>query len=167
MEKLKILQTRIKKRKKDIALIIAWSVVIALILIKTHQFFYWENEQFSIYKVPYLHYKGPVFSDLDRLLLLAASFLVTLFLSDAKSVIYGYFVSIVLSSLITVIYLFLYIWFVLELGVLLSTIPFGWEWVLFLAIINVFRFMFPIGIVFCLIGVTVGSLTKTWLKPYS
>jgi hypothetical protein len=167
MEKLKTLQTRIKKRKKDIALILAWSVVIALILIKTYQFFYWENEQFSVYKVPYLHYKGPVFSDLDRVLLLATSFLATLFLSDPKSVVYGFFVSTILSSLIAVIYLFLYIWFVLDLGVLLSTIPFGWEWVLFLAIINVFRFMFPIGIVFCLIGVTVGSLTKMVLRPYS
>lgn len=146
-------------------LVVGWAVAIALILIKTHQIFYYENEELLIRQIPYLHYKGPAFTDIDRLFLVAVSILMALFLAEAKSVIYGYFTAMVLSSLIAVVYLFFYIWFALGFAELLSPISFGWELGVFLAIINVFRFMVPIGIIFSLLGVALGSVIRVWLKP--
>ncbi|MCK4477705.1 hypothetical protein KAU88_04165 [Candidatus Bathyarchaeota archaeon] len=165
MEKVRNFRAQIQRNKKDIAIIIVWTIVISLILIKTHQFFYLDNEQFSVYKIPYLQYAGPTFTEFDRLLLLATSFLVGIILVDIKNIVYGYFASMFLSSLIAVVYVFIYIWFTLGLVETLSRLPFGWELALFFGIANVFRFMIPAGMLFCLIGVLTGNIIRTMLKP--
>jgi hypothetical protein len=75
-------------------------------------------------------------------------------------VIFGYFASLFLSSVITVVYVFLFNWYSLELGETFVELAFGWEWVLFQAILNIFRYIFPLGITFSLIGVCVGSVLR-------
>lgn len=165
LEKVRYVGIRIKERKKDIAVIVGWVIVIMLIIVKTHEFFYLENSEFSTYKIPYLHYKGPTFTELDKLLLVISSFVVGMILTDVKSVVYGYFASVILSFFAGTIYVFLYIWFVLGLGAAFSLIPFGWEWVLLLAFMNVFRSLFPMGILLCLIGESIGSFVRVWLRP--
>lgn len=164
IEKVRNIQTWIKRGKKDILVIAGWSIAIALIMIKNHWFFYLENPKFSVYKIAYRFTEGPLFTELDYLLLVTASFLVGMILIDVKTIVYGYMVSMCLSSSMAVAYIFLYIWFVLGLGRVLSLTPFDWEWALFFALLNVFRFMFPMGMTFCLIGVTVGSFLRGWLK---
>lgn len=165
LEKVKQVKSQVGRKKKDIAVTIVWAIAVTLIIVKTHQSFYLQNKKFSVYNIPYLHYEGAMFSDLDRLLLVAASFLVGFILVDTKSVIYGYFASMFLAFSMAVTYVSLYVWFVLGLGEALSLSPFGWEWAIFLGFINVFRFMFPIGLVMCLIGVVAGNFVRIWIRP--
>ncbi|UCG36557.1 MAG: hypothetical protein JSV64_08155 [Candidatus Bathyarchaeota archaeon] len=159
------LKWRISRNKKDLLVILGWTIAITLIIVKTHQIFYLTNERFLKRQVGFLTYDGPVFSELDLLLITVVSFFVAISVSKFKSIILGYFASITLSFLLSVFYTFLYIWFILQLDQVFAQLPYGWEWVLFMAIINVFRFMIPLGITFILIGAVVGAFTRMVINP--
>jgi len=164
MEKVKNLKMFFSRRKKTIAVIVGWIIVISLIMIKSHQLYYAESEKFASYKISWLEYEGPKFDSLDLTLLLITSFLVGVTITNVKHLVCGYFATMFLSFLIGVVYVFLYDWFILTLGEALSDVPFGWEWGFHIAFLNIFRFMFPMGMFSCLIGVIMGSYVRTWLK---
>ena len=105
-------------------------------------------------------YYAPTASPLELMLILFISLAITVFLISAKGLIFGYIGSLILSSLIAVAYMFLFNWYVLDLGRVFSELPFGWEWVVFQAIINTFRYIFPLGVTFSLIGVCIGSIIR-------
>jgi hypothetical protein len=159
------LLTKIKKSKRSISVVLGWTATITLIIIATHQSFYITEKAFSTYKIPYLTYKGPIFTDLGNLLLLVAGAIAGILIADVKTMIYGYFAAMFLSFSSALIYVFLYIWYPLELGSVLSEIPFGWELALFMAFGNVFRFLIPFGLVFSLLGLLAGNFLKTLLMP--
>ncbi len=150
----------LKRRRIDIAVIIGWSIAIALLIIRTYQIFYAESILLSYNRIAYLSYEGPTFTVPDQLLLMAISFFTGIILTDIKSVIYGFFTTIFLSSALATGYVFTYIWFVLEYERTLSHLPFGWEDAVFLAMVNVFRFMFPMGILFTFLGITIGIFIR-------
>jgi len=147
------------RRKIDLVMILAWSFAVALVLIKTYNIFYAESF-LSQRKIAYLSYKGPTFTELDLLILVAVSFIVALMLKDIRSIIYGFFTTILGSFTISSIYVFAYIWFVLDFVGSHGAIPWGWEDAVFLAVVNVFRFIFPMGILCCFIGITIGIFIK-------
>lgn len=151
-------------RKRSIAIVLVWAIVISLIMIKTHWVFYVENVQFSVYRLPWRADEGPKFTGMDWVLLILVSFLVGVVLTDAKKLAYGYFATMLLSIGVGIVYVFLYNWLVLRLGAILSEVPFGWEWALWTAILNVVRFMLPVGMFCCLIGVLTGSFIRIWLS---
>lgn len=150
----------VKRRRIDIAVIIAWSVAVALLIINTYNNFYAESILLSYHKIAYLPYEGPTFTGVDLLLLAAISFFAGIVLTDVKSIIYGFFTNIFLSFTLASAYVFTYIWFVLEYERSLSQIAFGWEDAAFLAMVNVFRFVFPMGILFCFLGITIGIFIR-------
>lgn len=159
------LLVNIKRSKRSVAVVLGWTTVIALIVIATHQSFYLAEEEFSIYKIPYVHYKGAAFTDLGILLLLIAGFVAGTLIGDIKAMIYGYFATMFLSFSIALLYIFLYIWYPLEVGTALAGIPFAWELALFMAFANVLRFLVPFGVLFSLIGLVAGNFLKTLLLP--
>ncbi|MCW4053228.1 MAG: hypothetical protein NWE78_08500, partial [Candidatus Bathyarchaeota archaeon] len=61
----------VKRRRIDIAVIIAWSVAVALLIINTYNNFYAESILLSYHKIAYLPYEGPTFTGVDLLLLAA------------------------------------------------------------------------------------------------
>jgi hypothetical protein len=150
----------LKRRRIDIAVIIGWSIAIALLIIRTYQIFYAESIRLSFYKVAYLSYEGPTFTIPDQLLIAAVSFIAGIILTDIKSVIYGFFTTIFLSSALATAYVFNYIWFNLEYVRMLSHLAFGWEEAVFLAMVNVFRFVFPYGVLFSFLGITIGIFIR-------
>ena len=160
MEALRSFAVLLKKRKRDVFLVALWTIVVTLMIIRTHQQFYIDHPEIAYYQIGFLTYAGPTFSGLDVVLILLVSAVVSTFLISVRSVIFGYFASLFLGCSIGVVYMFLYNWFVLELGVPFSELPYGWEWVLFMGIINVFRYIFPLGITFSLVGVGVGGVIK-------
>jgi hypothetical protein len=159
------LLAQIKRNKRSISVVLGWVAAIALIVIATHRSFYIAEEAFSTYKIPYLHYKGPIFTDIGMLLLLVVGFIAGILIGDVKAMIYGYFAAMFLAFSIVLLYIFLYIWYPLELGPVLSGIPYGWELALFMAFANVFRFLIPFGVLFSLIGLLAGNFLKTLLLP--
>jgi hypothetical protein len=149
----------LKRRKIDLIVVLAWSVAVSLVLIKTYNIFYAESF-LSQRQIAYLSYTGPTFTDLDLLLLGATSLVVAILLTDIKSIIYGFFTTILGAFTISTLYIFTYIWFVLDYVRSLGVIPWGWEDAAFLAMVNVFRFIFPMGILCCLMGITLAIFIK-------
>jgi hypothetical protein len=160
MERLRSFAALIKKRRRDVLLLALWTVAIAVIFIRTHQQHYLETPMMSYYQRGFSEYSGPRPSGIDLMLMLLVSSIATFFLISIRSVIFGYFASIFLSSIITVVYVFLFNWYSLRLAETFAELPFGWEWVLFQAFLNVFRYIFPLGITFILIGVCIGSIGR-------
>jgi hypothetical protein len=160
VEGLRVLAALIRKRRRDIFLIALWTIAIAALIIKTHQQFYVDNPMMTYYQLGFSEYRSPAPSELDLALILLISTVVSVFLISMRSVIFGYFASLFLSCSIVVVYMFLFNWFALGLTRTFSELPFGWEWVVFQAIINTFRYIFPLGVTFSLIGVCIGSIVR-------
>ena len=161
---IKVFSTFFLKRRKAILLSLAWGIVISLVIIKSHFLFYLANQKFSVYRISWLSYQGPEFTDLDLALLFFSSLVIGVLATDAKRMIYGYFAAILTSTSIAILYVFLYNWFTLRLGETLIEVSFGWETGIYIAFLNVLRFMFPMGMVCCLIGSIVGNVAAIWIR---
>jgi hypothetical protein len=164
MEMLRTVRERVKRNKRDLFLIGLWTIALALIIIRTHQQFYIDHPEIAARGVGFLSYAGPTFSEVELAIVLLVSALVSFFLVSVRSVIYGYFAAIVFSCSAATVYIYLYNWYVLELANVFAELAYGWEWVLFMAIINIFRYVFPIGITFSLIGTVLGTVARTLLN---
>lgn len=151
--KLKNICEFIKIKKKNILGLCAWTLIIALVLIKTYYFFF---SRTGVIPRPFSTVYGPMLGTLDMAVLLAASTVIALILADAKSIVYSYLLSIFLSSLIAMAYDAYYIWSMW--GYLFQTVPYGWELACYWATMNVFRTMFPFGVSVCLLGAIVGGM---------
>jgi hypothetical protein len=146
-------------RVRNLIVVLAWATAISLVLIKTYNLFYTES-LFSQRQIAYLSYKGPTFTELDLLILGVTSLVVAMVLTDIRVVVYGFFTTILGSFAISSLYVFAYIWYVLDYVQSLGGVPWGWEDAAFLAVVNVFRFIFPMGILCCLMGITLGIFIK-------
>lgn len=160
MERLRTYAALVKKNRRDLLLLALWTITIAVVFIRTHQQYYLDTPMVTYYQIGFSQYATPKPSEVDLMLILLISSIVTFFLVSIKSVVFGYFASLLLSSIMTVIYVLLFNWYSLGIGEAFAELPFGWEWVLFQAILNVFRYIFPLGITFNLIGVCVGSVLR-------
>jgi len=144
--------------KKELGVIFGWSVLVATVLLYNFHSFHQHNA-FTTGA-----YGSPAFTDFDRLVLLIMGFSVGFLLPDIRKLIYGYFVSMTFAFIMGVISVFAYVWFIFQLGLAFQNIPFGWETVLFSAIVKVFGFMIPIGMVFSLMGVVTGNVVSFFTK---
>ena len=149
-------------KKENILVILGWSAAISLLIIKSHWLFYLGNLKFSKYGIPFRVYEGPSFTLVDQALVIGVAILIGAIMSDAKTLVWTYITSISLSFLTAVIYIFSYIWFILDLKKAFSY-AFGWEEVLFLAFINALRFIFPWGVFLSLLGVVVGVFLREFI----
>ena len=159
------IKTRLVKRRRDVLLTIAWATAVTSIIIATHRTFYLTDVVFSHYKIPYLSYMGPAFSDLAKVFLIVVGVVIGAFLTDIKRLIYSYFITMLLSSSIAVVYVYVFIWASLGLGVNLSQIAFGWELAVWWAVVNVLRIMVPHGVILSFLGVVFGTIVRTVISP--
>jgi hypothetical protein len=146
-------------RERHLLVVLAWVVAVSMVLIKTYTLFYTDS-LFSQRQIAYLSYRGPTFTGLDLVVVGATSLVVALLLPDIRIVVYGFFATILGSFTISFLYVFAYIWFALDYVRSLGSVPWGWEDAVFLAFVNVFRFIFPLGILCCLLGTTLGLFLK-------
>ena len=167
MQRIGDLKAFLRKRRRDIAIVTLWTVILVLLMIKTHQSFYWASERFQR-GIPYLQHVGPRFDGFDITIIIIVGFFAGFFLIDVKNVVYGYFTSMLSATITSTLYVFIYIWTVLGWGAFWAgaQIDFGWEYSLFQAFLNVTRFMFPIGIGFSLVAVISGSLIRNWVSYF-
>jgi hypothetical protein len=149
----------IRDNRTDVLVVIGWTAAVTVILSRACWLFYeYLNVKFG---ATYCGWECPSLNSIDLLLLLASSFIAGIILSDVSQIIYGYLISMLLSSSITVISIFLYRWFIQ--GDLLAFIPYGWEYILYFVFNNVFWMMLPMGILCSFLGVLLGGLLKQWL----
>jgi hypothetical protein len=158
MERLRRILMITYRRKWDVGVVFIWSFLISIMLIYNFHSFHQENP-FTMSS-----YGSPGFSPFERIAIVILSLVATLLISDIKRVVYGYFMSMALSFIISTLLVFIYIWSVFHLGLAFQEIPFGWEIAFFSSLTKVFGFIVPIGITFSLIGVVVGTLVSFLYK---
>lgn len=156
------LKRRILRKKLDITMVVVWTALIALIVIKAYWVAY-HTEPYLVYQKPlYPVYGGPMPELLDLLIITVAGVIVGIFLTDAKEMLYGYIASMSLAFITAVIYVTLYVWYVLEWGPTLSAAS-NWEWAVFFAIEIVFAMMFPWVLSISLVSLALGAFLKEWI----
>lgn len=152
--------------KKDLGkgriflVVMLWSAIIAFIVIKVFWVEYTTNPRFYIYKDLFARYDAPAPQLLDLLILMVASVGLSFLMSTPKDLIYGFIASLFLSFFTGVVYVFLYIWYILDFGVLFSGWLYDWEIALFLAVLNIFRIMFPSVVTTCVVGAVIGFFVR-------
>jgi len=148
---------------KGFIVILLWTIFVALIVIKAYWIAYNTRARLYQFKVAYPSYDLSGCEPLDLVLVGLTGLLVGVFLSEAKEVLYGYVFTMLSSYVISVTYILLYEWFVLDLGSMFSAVAYGWEWAVFIAASIAFALMFPWIICVCLAGLAFGALLKTWI----
>jgi len=153
---------RVVRSKMDIAVVVLCSLVFSSLVIKTHWFAYNMSARAKNEKPLVLGYDLISLGALDLIIAVLAGIIVGVFISDVKVVFYGYVGAILLSYIISTIYIFFYSWFILGHKYTLSLLPFGWEWAVLAAAITAFVLIFPV-ICLCLIGIIFGIFIKAWI----
>jgi len=145
-------------RHRTIFLFCVWTASISLIVIETFWLFVTRPARAGMFWCG----GAPMFGELELFLLLIVSAVIGMLLFEPKPLIVCYVGSIFLSFAIGVTYIFLYNWSLF--GRILASIPFGWEYGCFAAILNVFRILFPFGVGVCLLGAILGSTLRESLN---
>ncbi|UCD96175.1 MAG: hypothetical protein JSV35_06685 [Candidatus Bathyarchaeota archaeon] len=159
------LKARLVKRRRDVLLTLAWITAVTVLIIATHRTFYITDIRFATYNIPYLSYLGPAFSELALLALIMVGIIVGTFLSDMKRLVYSYFMTMISSSVLAGVYVYLFIWFHLGFEANLSQIAFGWELAIWWSVVNVFKIMVPNGVILSFLGVVIGTVVRTVVSP--
>ena len=153
---------QVTQRRKDIIGVMIWTAVISLVMIKAHIILY-QDPFFDVYGWAFKRYRPPSLGMLDMLILVAISVAITIILSDAKPIIYGFVSSLALSFIIAVTYVSLFVWYVLGWGDILSSqSAYGWEWALYLGFLNMF-YVIPWVVGTCSMGLVIGIIARGWL----
>jgi len=92
-----------------------------------------------------------------------AGLMVGLFLNDVKEMIYGYIATMLSVFLVSVIYISIYIWYVLDFRTIFSLNPFEWELAVYTAASIAFALMVPWIIGICLVSLVIGAFLRTWM----
>lgn len=144
--------------KKDVGVILGWAALVTLLLLYNFHTFHQQHPFTTI------AYGSPTFTDLERLALLVAGFVVSVLLPDVKKLTYGYFAAMAFACLIGAATIFAYGWYIFQPGLIFHNLSFGWEVVLLAAVVKVAAFMIPIGAVFSLLGVLTGSVVALVIR---
>ncbi len=153
----------IRARKKAVAVTVAWSVIIALVIIKSYWLFYsnpgsgsWESPQLYVW---------------DWLAVFFLSVVVGAYLADLEAIVYGFIASLVLSLAFEVIYASFFTWFSMGVGNSFSMIIPGLTFATFLestigiVLLDLLRMENIIIPVFCLLGVMIGVFIRSYVEP--
>jgi len=160
LSRLQEIASLLSRKRKQVALILLWSIALGLIVIKVYWTGYQEIRWLRAQRVPYGWYEtpNPVFSDL--MLVLLASLAVGTLIPDAKFLFYGYIVGMVFSFAMSFAYVVVYMWTELGLADMFTFGAFDWEWAVLFATWNVGKIMFPQVILLSLLGVIAGAMLR-------
>jgi len=153
----------VSRRKSTITIICVWTILVALIVIKAYWLSYSTRNRLKYYKPIYPGYDLSGADCLDLLIIGVAGLMVGLFLNDVKEMIYGYIATMLSVFLVSVIYISIYIWYVLDFRTIFSLNPFEWELAVYTAASIAFALMVPWIIGICLVSLVIGAFLRTWM----
>jgi len=147
---------QITTRGKDVLLVVLWTAIISLIMIKAHIILFQGPLGWRIYNPPTLGL-------LDMLILTVMSVVATIVFSDIKPIVYGFASSLCLSFIIAVTYASLFVWYDMGMGRVAQS-AYDWEWAIYSGFWHMFFLMIPWVIGTSTIGLAMGILIRVWTK---
>jgi len=160
----------LKTRKREIAVTLTWSIAVALVIIKSYWLLYVTHPVLVEHGIAWTRVNEwvPRLGTLDYLLIFLMSVIAGAILVDLKNIIYSFIATVVFSFVFAVTYSSLFIWYILKWGETLSLLG-GWlAWigdVIYVAMLSIFRMVFPLVILLCILGVFLGAFGRGILQP--
>ena len=158
----------LRSKRNVIIIVCLWTAVISSVTIL---------EYYNLYETdPLLRQPGyvvafsptesldfPRLYTLDYVVILVASLLAGYMIADIEDTLYGFLASGILSTLISVAYSTLFLWYVLGLD---RTYDFSFiTTIIWAASLNVFRMLFPIALLTVFLGSLFGSFFRGYFQP--
>lgn len=149
----------IRRNKKEVMFTTFWiAIVSAVVIISYYSIYltsvwgYWKTA-FSVSP-----WEGPSIGVIGVIVLAIISVVAGYIISDSRSLIFAYSLTIIISFLIAVAFSFCYIWLVLNYPVFVF--EYEWEYYLYMAVVNIFRMFVPTALFTCLFGAALGSIMR-------
>jgi len=155
--------TQITPTRRDALVVILWAVAMSLIMIKAHILKYQSDPLYYAYRSAWVEYKAASLGIIDIFILAAMGFVITIFMSDVRPIIFGFATSLALSFIIAVTYVSSFIWYTLGYGNVLGGLSYGWEDAIYLGFLNMFFVMVPWVIGASALGIVMGFIIRGWV----
>ncbi|MEM3588133.1 MAG: hypothetical protein QXO71_12540 [Candidatus Jordarchaeaceae archaeon] len=156
----------ITARKTDVLIVILWSFLIALVIVKAYWFTYLEKPVLMEYKIFY----SPTYSDwaprlelIDYILIIFINVAAGFVVIDTEKIVIWWIISNLLAFAFSISWAFLFMWCTLGAGEIFSVVDVlkGASYIIHFAILNVFRMIFPMALLYsfiaCLAGTVIGE----------
>jgi len=158
----------IKGKKVTLLIVLGWSVAFAIITFKSYWLLYMEKPvlaQQSIIFTNIVPEWVPRLDTIDYLVMMTTSLLAGALLTEFEDIFYGWVSSLFLSFILSATLAFLFVWFSLGAGVILSGLGLdALIRVLELVMLNVFRMWFPIVPILSLITAFGGAFLSSIIR---
>ncbi|MDH5448119.1 MAG: hypothetical protein OEY24_02615 [Candidatus Bathyarchaeota archaeon] len=155
----------VSRNRRDIFIVVAWSLVIACVISEIFLLKYVTSARLGPQKIAYTLYDAPSAGLLEILILFVVSLVVPMFISSVEALFYSSVVSLASSFIGGTIVISFYIWYGLGMNVYWQ-FEWGWEWAVHFGILNVFRIVFPNVLAPCLLAVVIGSFLRSWIREF-
>jgi len=158
------------EKKKPIIIVLLWSLGIAVVEIIPYWRVYAENPVLFEFKIAWTQTVNltPHISILDLIVILAMSLIAGILLIDVETVVYSLIANFALSFVFAVVYSTLFIWFSLGYNEVFALQGGFLEWgsyISYIAARNIFRLIFPMVQIFCLLGAMLGAFVRGRIQP--
>jgi hypothetical protein len=153
----------IRTNKEELIVTAFWITIVSAVVIVSYYWIYvttpWGYWGTAFSESPW---EGPSIGIIGLIVLAISSFTAGCIINDSRSLILAYSSTTIISFLIAVAFSFSYVWLVLNYQVT-GVIPYAWEYVLYMAVVNVFRMFFPTALFTCLFGVAFGAIMRVYI----
>jgi len=163
---LKKILKRATENKFNIAVVILCSFIMSCLVIKVYWTAYNTRPRLKNEKPLRPTYDLGSFEFFDLLIVILAGIFLGVSITDVKKIFFGYVGAMFLAYSISVAFLFYHTWFLKGFQFGLGSLPYGWEWALFAAMLDAFVLMVPWTVCLCLVGVIVGAFARAWVSPF-
>jgi hypothetical protein len=160
----------LREKRKAITITLMWSLAVAVVVIKSYWLAYVENPVLFENRIVWTSTINwmPRLTILDLILILIISLIAGALLIDLETIIYSLVANYALSFAFAVAYSTLFIWFTLGYGETFADAGGFLEMgpvVIYVAVRNIFRLIFPLAQIFCLLGAIIGAFIRGYLQP--
>ncbi|NWF86252.1 hypothetical protein HXY32_00310 [Candidatus Bathyarchaeota archaeon] len=165
-EKIRNIPKKIKRNRINLLIVAIWSTMIAALVINEYLAFCYSDPLFLRFieqggiPPPFYNWQGATLKLLDILIISVASFISGILIVEVDKVFYGSISALIISSVISSVYIGNFIWNVGGWGQVFHDIVTGWSWTLYWGLLNTFRALFPIVFFFTIVCAFLGAFSK-------
>jgi hypothetical protein len=158
----------IRDKRKVILIVCLWTAVLSSVTVWEYYNLYerypfLKSPEYSVAYVPTYSQYAPKLYDLDYVVIIAASVLAGFAITDVEDTLFAFLASGFLSTLISVVYSTFFIWYVLGFGRVLDSSFI--TTIMFFALLNIFRMIFPLAVLATFVGSIFGAFLRGLVQP--
>lgn len=165
-EKIRNIPGMIKRNRINLLIVVVWSIMIAALVINEYLAFCYSDLVFLRFisgggaAPPFYNWQGATLELVDIFIISVASFISGILIFEIDKVFYSSLSALIISSVISSIYIGNFIWNVGGWEQVFSDVLTGWSWALYWGLLNTFRALFPIVFFFTIVCAFLGAFSR-------